>query len=47
MLCFYDHDEFYDVVISAFLHDALHLSMRNIEKPGIIFGQVFTDAHTM
>ena len=47
MLCFYDYDELYDVVISAFLHDAPHLSMRKIEKPCIIFGQGLPNAHTM
>ena len=47
MLCFCDYDELYDVVISAFLRDAPHLLMKKIEKLCIIFGQVFTDAHTM
>ena len=40
MLCFYDYDELYDVVISAFLHDAHHLSVRKYKKL-ICFGQVF------
>ena len=39
-LCFYDYDELYDVVISAFLHDAHHLSIRKYKKL-ICFGQVF------